>query len=68
MKFKPDQMETQEQRMDLLSATVWFLVANGNATNDEARCLDIFLFSFLLGRDCPNLGVTTAIQFVHGVA
>lgn len=29
--------ETEEQQMDLLSATVSFLVANGNNTTDEVQ-------------------------------
>ena len=50
--FRPGQAgSSEEEQMDLLSGTVSFLVANGNATNDEARsflfCFSTFFFPVL---------------------
>lgn len=52
--FRPGQAgSSEEEQMDLLSGTVSFLVAKGNATNDEARSFFFFVFFFLLAvRKC----------------
>lgn len=46
MNFRPGQQGTEDDHMDLLSATVSFLVANGNTTNDEVRY--VFFVAFFV--------------------